>query len=56
MSGLGDFHHEEAPDKVHKWVAWAAIVLIVGGLAVYVVEAGFFSPQTSTTQNYPRGL
>jgi hypothetical protein len=57
-SGLGEFHHtEDGPTLVHKIVGAVVIVLIVGGLAFYVVDSGMFSSHTAqTVKAYPRGL
>ena len=57
-SNLGEFHHaEDGPTLVHKIVGAIVVVLIVGGLALYVVESGMLGPHAATTgQSYPRGL
>ena len=58
MSDLQQFHHsEDKPDKVHRIATWAVIALILGAVALYVVESGMLSPQPQQTgQHYPRGL
>jgi hypothetical protein len=58
MSGLSDFHHaEEETSKGSKIIAWVVIALLVGGAALYVVESGMLSGNTTQTgQNYPRGM
>lgn len=58
MSGLGDFHHaEEAETKSSKLIHWIIGLVIVAGIAVYVVETGMFSPHPAqAASNYPRGL
>ncbi len=58
MSGLGEFHHaEEAPTKGSKITAWVVIALIVGAIAVYVVESGMLnSHPTQAGQSFPRGM
>jgi len=58
-TGLGEFHHtEEAPTRSSRITQWAIIVLIVGGIAAYVVSSGMLSPApaTNTTQSFPRGI
>ena len=58
-SGLGEFHHtEEAPTRSSRITQWTIIVLIVGGIAAYVVSSGMLSPEpsTNTTQSFPRGI
>lgn len=58
MTNLQEFHHaEEGSDKTHKIVGLVAIAVIVGGIAVYVVESGMLSPAPSQAgQTYPRGM
>ena len=58
MAGLQDFHHsEDKPDKTQKIVTWVAIALVLGGVALYVVESGMLKPQLQQAgQKYPRGL
>jgi hypothetical protein len=57
MSGLQDYHHaEDKPDKTQRMVTWVAIVLVLGGVAFYVIETGMLSPHPQTGQTYPRGL
>lgn len=55
---LGEFHHhEETNTKASKITSWAVIALILGALAFYVVDSGFFSPQTAqSAKTYPRAL
>jgi hypothetical protein len=58
MAGLQDFHHsEDKPDKTQRLATWIAVVLILGGVAFYVVASGMLSqhPQQAG-QQYPRGL
>jgi hypothetical protein len=57
-NSLGEFHHtEDGPTLVHKIVGALVIVLIVGGIAFYVVESGMLTSHPATTgQAYPRGL
>ena len=58
MTGLQDFHHaEDKPDKTQRIATWVAIALVLGGVALYVVESGMLKPQpVKAGQNYPRGL
>ena len=58
MAGLQDFHHsEDKPDKSQKITTWVVIVLILGGLAFYVIESGMLSSHPEQAgQSYPRGL
>ena len=58
MSGLQDFHHaEDKPDKTQRIVTWIAVALVLGGVALYVVQSGMLNPQPQQTiQTYPRGL
>lgn len=59
MSGLGEFHHqEEAETKSSKMIHWIIGLVILAGVAVYVVESGMFSPHPpqAAASNYPRGL
>ena len=54
---LGEFHHgEDAPTKSSRITAWVVIALIVGAIAVYVVESGMLSHHAPQTTNEPRGL
>jgi hypothetical protein len=57
MAGLQDYHHaEDKPDKTQRITTWVAIVVILGGVAFYVVEE-MQKPQPSQAgQSYPRGL
>jgi len=57
MSGLQEYHHfEDKPDKTRQIVTWAALALILGGAAFYVVESGMLTSQPQAGQSYPRGL
>jgi hypothetical protein len=59
MSSLGEFHHtEEAEDKRPRIIALVVIALIIGGVALYAVESGMLSSNTTTQsgQDYPRGM
>jgi hypothetical protein len=57
MSSLGEFHHaEDAPSKGSRITAWIVLALIVGAVAVYVVESGMLSPHPTTQIAEPRGL
>jgi len=54
---LGEFHHnEEAPTKSSKITAWVVIALIVGAVAVYVVESGMLNHHPAQAASEPRGL
>jgi hypothetical protein len=58
MSSLGEFHHsEDAPSKSSKITAWVVIALIVGAIAVYVVESGMLTSHPAAAgQAFPRGM
>lgn len=58
MAGLQDFHHaSDKPDKTQRMAAWAAIIVILGGVAFYVVESGMLNPHPQQAgSTYPRGL
>ncbi len=58
MTGLQDFHHAaDKPDKTQRMAMWAAIIVILGGVAFYVVESGMLNSHPQQTgQKYPRGL
>jgi hypothetical protein len=55
---LGEFHHaDEARTKGSKITAWVIIALIVGAIAVYVVESGMLTNNpVQAGQSYPRGM
>ena len=57
-NSLGEFHHaEDGPTLVHKIVGAVVILLIVGGIAFYVVDSGMLTSHPATTgKTYPRGL
>ncbi len=57
MSSLGEFHHsEDAPTKGSRITAWIVLALIIGAVAVYVVESGMLSPHPTVQTSEPRGL
>jgi hypothetical protein len=54
---LGEFHHgDEAPTKGSRITAWVVIALIVGAVAVYVVESGMLNHRPAGQVMDPRGL
>jgi len=58
MTGLQDYHHAaDKPDKTQRMATWAVIIVILGGVAFYVVESGMLNHQPQQAgQSYPRGL
>jgi hypothetical protein len=58
MAGLQEFHRcQDKPDKTQTIATWVVIVLILGGVAFYVVESGMLSPHPQqAAHSYPRGL
>ena len=58
MAGLQDFHHaEDKPGRTQRMVTLGVILVILGGIAFYVVESGMLKPQPPQAgQSYPRGL
>lgn len=59
MSSLGEFHHhtDEVEAKRPRVIALIVIALIIGGVALYAVESGMLSSNTTQAgQSYPRGM